>query len=153
MGHKVVVISDSHGRDSKLRRIVEQEQPFDYLVHCGDGVEDLSHIYIPVQTRVLRVRGNMDRMYANEVQQSIITEICSRRVLITHGDAYGVNSGFTSILREGRRINADIVFFGHTHEAIALENTPVLFNPGPANRGQYGVVMMGQTMTLAHRKA
>ena len=33
---KILVVSDTHGRDEKLERVVEQEQPFDYLIHCGD---------------------------------------------------------------------------------------------------------------------
>ena len=33
---KILVVSDTHGRDERLEIIVEQEQPFDYLIHCGD---------------------------------------------------------------------------------------------------------------------
>ncbi|MDO5136238.1 MAG: metallophosphoesterase family protein, partial [Eubacteriales bacterium] len=33
---KVLVVSDTHGRDRGLERVVEKEAPFDYLIHCGD---------------------------------------------------------------------------------------------------------------------
>ena len=33
---KILVVSDTHGRDERLEIVVEQEQPFDYLIHCGD---------------------------------------------------------------------------------------------------------------------
>ena len=39
---KILVVSDTHGRDSGLERAVELERPFDMLIHCGDveGRED-----------------------------------------------------------------------------------------------------------------
>ncbi len=33
---KILVVSDTHGRDERLEAAVELEQPFDYLIHCGD---------------------------------------------------------------------------------------------------------------------
>lgn len=33
---KVLIVSDTHGRDSKLEEAVLREAPFDYLIHCGD---------------------------------------------------------------------------------------------------------------------
>ena len=39
---KILVVSDTHGRDSGLEKAVAQESPFDMLIHCGDveGRED-----------------------------------------------------------------------------------------------------------------
>ena len=33
---KVLIVSDTHGRDENLERAVMMETPFDMLVHCGD---------------------------------------------------------------------------------------------------------------------
>lgn len=33
---KILIVSDTHGRDEKLEAAVAVEQPFDYLIHCGD---------------------------------------------------------------------------------------------------------------------
>ena len=33
---KVLVVSDTHGRDEKLEAAVQKEAPVDLLVHCGD---------------------------------------------------------------------------------------------------------------------
>lgn len=33
---KILVVSDSHGRDENLEQAVMQETPFDMLIHCGD---------------------------------------------------------------------------------------------------------------------
>ena len=33
---KILVVSDTHGRDRELETAVEREAPFDKLIHCGD---------------------------------------------------------------------------------------------------------------------
>ena len=33
---KVLIVSDTHGRDENLEEAVYREAPFDYLIHCGD---------------------------------------------------------------------------------------------------------------------
>ena len=33
---KLLIVSDTHGRDANLEAAVLREQPFDMLFHCGD---------------------------------------------------------------------------------------------------------------------
>ena len=33
---KILIVSDTHGRDWGLEEAIEKEAPFDMLVHCGD---------------------------------------------------------------------------------------------------------------------
>lgn len=33
---KVLIVSDTHGRDENLEIAINREAPFDRLVHCGD---------------------------------------------------------------------------------------------------------------------
>ena len=33
---KVLIVSDTHGRDENLEIAINREAPFDMLVHCGD---------------------------------------------------------------------------------------------------------------------
>lgn len=33
---KILIVSDTHGRDENLEKAVYREEPFDYLIHCGD---------------------------------------------------------------------------------------------------------------------
>ncbi len=39
---KILIVSDTHGRDTALKHLLEQVKPIDMLVHCGDveGSED-----------------------------------------------------------------------------------------------------------------
>lgn len=34
---KILVVSDTHRRDENLRLVIEQEKPFDMLIHLGDA--------------------------------------------------------------------------------------------------------------------
>lgn len=33
---KVLIVSDTHGKEGNLKEAMEREKPFDMLVHCGD---------------------------------------------------------------------------------------------------------------------
>ena len=33
---KVLIVSDTHGKDENLEAAVYKEAPFDLLIHCGD---------------------------------------------------------------------------------------------------------------------
>ena len=33
---KILIVSDTHGRDEKLEEAVHKEAPIDMLIHCGD---------------------------------------------------------------------------------------------------------------------
>ena len=41
-----------------------------------------------------------------------------------------------------------MVLFGHTHKKYLAEGTPLLFNPGAAQGGLYGVVVMGERIEV-----
>lgn len=44
---KLLIVSDTHGRDANLEAAVLREQPFDMLFHCGD-VEGASSTLKPL---------------------------------------------------------------------------------------------------------
>ena len=151
MPGKILVISDSHGALQKLDAIVRHEEPFDVLVHCGDGVDDLSRIIIPVTTRVIKVTGNMDISRGYIFERTIIAEIYSRRIMVTHGDMFRVDQDLSMLLEEGMLQGVDIICFGHTHKAFYRDGPAVLFNPGPVTGGFYGVITIGADIRCRHR--
>ena len=148
---KILVVSDSHGAVQKLDAIVRHEEPFDVLVHCGDGVNDLSHITIPVATRVLKVTGNVDISHGYIFERTIVEELFGRRIMVTHGDLFRVERDLAMLLEEGRLQGADIICFGHTHMKFYQDGPIVLFSPGPAKDGLYGVITIGADIRCRHR--
>jgi uncharacterized protein len=137
---KVLVVSDSHGNTVKLGHIIRLERPFDCLVHCGDGAGDLFHVDIPRGTTIVRVCGNIDLARNLDAERLVVRQVGPVTMMVAHGDEFRVNAGYSAIEREGRIRNADIVLFGHTHVPYHGEGKPILFNPGPANNGRYGLL-------------
>lgn len=63
------------------------------------------------------------------------------RVLLTHGDRYGVKSGLLRLRLHAQEMGCSLVLFGHTHAACAQEEGGVLLvNPGALADGRYAVV-------------
>ncbi len=147
---KILVVSDSHGNHGKLARIISRENPFDYLVHCGDGVNDLFHVGIPDGVAVVRVSGNIDAARCVDMERIALFEAGPARFMVAHGDQFGVHNDYGPIEREGRSRKADAVLFGHTHIKYLGDGNPVLFNPGPANSGMYGLVFIEGALRFAH---
>ncbi|HOD14123.1 MAG TPA: YfcE family phosphodiesterase [Spirochaetota bacterium] len=146
---KILVVSDTHGNTVRLGRIVRRESPFDYLFHCGDGAGDLAHVEVPAGAAVVRVCGNVDMARNLDAERLVVMQVGTVTVMAAHGDQFHVNYGYQAIEREGRSRNADIVLFGHTHASYHGGTKPVLFNPGSANNGRYGLLYVDSSISVA----
>jgi putative phosphoesterase len=133
---KIVVFSDSHGNLDWMIAAVETERP-DYIFFLGDNERDgwdLSRMYpyIPL----IAVKGNCD--YGPGLEDWVV-ELEDVRFLLTHGHRYGAKSGYIRLIEAGLRCGADVVCFGHTHQAVIRNEAGMvhLFNPGTIG-GPYG---------------
>jgi putative phosphoesterase len=148
---KLLVVSDSHGDWKLLGRIAEREAPFDAIIHCGDGADDLSRIALAENTRIIRVAGNVDRGRGYAFDRMAVETLCQKKIMVTHGDLFKVEHGLMSLLDEAMRSKVDLVCFGHTHMKFYHDGIPAFFNPGPANAGLYGVITINGDMLCQHR--
>lgn len=126
---KILVVSDTHGRDGALKEILEQEKPLDMLIHCGDveGSEDL--ICAMAQCPVHMVAGNND--FFTELPKEADFQIGKYRVLLTHGHYYYISMGTEMLKEDARARGFQLVMFGHTHRPYLEENSDItLLNPG-----------------------
>lgn len=133
MARKILVVSDSHGYNTNLRKAIEAFGPrgeqLEMLIHLGDIQGSLESIEKLVDCPVEAVSGNCD--FAPELQGTKIISIGKEKALITHGHRYGCKSG-TGAMKELAKANgAGIVLFGHTHMPL-LENYSDMkvMNPG-----------------------
>lgn len=149
---KLLVVSDSHGNIARLQTIIDSEAPFDYIIHCGDGVGDLLHVSLPDGAAVLRVSGNVDRMRGSAIEVREFATIGGAKVMITHGDVQHAHTDYFGLLDDAAFFGCDAVFFGHTHRQYASKGAPLLFNPGAVQQGCYGVITLGDSIGYAHKK-
>lgn len=125
---KVLVVSDNHGSSEELQHLVNRHQgDVECMIHCGDSEFDYdSEEMTPFQ---LRVRGNcdFDNRYPNEIAETI----GSKTIFTTHGHLYNVKMTLMKLAYKAEETSADLVCFGHSHEALAVYEDGTLFlNPG-----------------------
>lgn len=146
MSTKLLVISDSHGREDLVRRVCELHSDADILLHAGDGASDLSAARADGM-KVYSVKGNCDLMELGLSREKMI--MCEGEgILLCHGDAYGVKTSLVPLQRAALSRQASIAVFGHTHEPlekhIPLESGELLhlFNPGSLRLYSYGLIQI-----------
>ena len=130
---KVLIVSDTHGRDENLERAVMMETPFDMLVHCGDVEGREIFIEALVECPCCIVSGNNDFFSQLEREKEIM--IGKYKVLLTHGHYYNVSTGPAYLKQEAKERGFDIAMFGHTHRPYfdidkSGEKELITLNPG-----------------------
>ena len=109
---KVLIVSDTHGRDENLEEAVYREAPFDYLIHCGD------------------VEGR-------EIFIEALAE-CPCSIVAGNNDFF---TDHDRIVEKAKAKDCQIVMYGHTHTPVVEEENGILvINPGsltyPRQRGR-----------------
>ncbi|NLL91125.1 MAG: YfcE family phosphodiesterase [Ruminococcaceae bacterium] len=131
---KIIIVSDSHGDDFAVETIIEKNPDADLFIHLGDGYRDFVNVKSknPKMSMVL-VKGNTDySCFEPEDRVMVLEEV---RFFITHGHNYLVKSGLEKLMKRAKKVNADIVLFGHTHVRMDTEKDGViLINPGSCAR-------------------
>ncbi|AEE16054.1 metallophosphoesterase [Treponema brennaborense] len=75
-----------------------------------------------------------------EVQPRVLLRAAGRTVLVVHGNRHGVDFGTETLQSSAEVMDADMVFFGHTHRPYREENgATLLLNPGSCARPRGGV--------------
>ena len=126
---KILIVSDTHGRDEKLEAAVAVEQPFDYLIHCGDVEGREFFIEALAECPCTIVAGNNDFFSDLPREDEIVLEV--HKIMVTHGHNYGVSMDLYGISEETAARECEMVCFGHTHKpVIEKKNGVLVINPG-----------------------
>lgn len=126
---KILVISDTHRENYRMMQLLEGEEAYDMVIHCGDaeGAED--HLRYEANCPSYVVKGNNDIF--SDLPREVLIEIEGKRVWITHGHNYYVSMGPEMIVDEARSRDIDVVMYGHTHHPLIETIGGVLaINPG-----------------------
>ena len=128
---KILVVSDTHRRDENLQLVIEQEKPFDMLIHLGDA-EGSEH-WIPEWAgegcMMAMVLGNND--FFSNLERELEVEIGPHKAFLTHGHYYGVSMGPEGLADEAKSRGCDISMYGHPHRPfLNVINGVTVLNPG-----------------------
>ena len=127
---RILVVSDTHGNQAALLRAHEAAGRCEAIIHLGDGEEDAALLAaLDEGCTVVRLAGNCD--LGSMAPRELIHEWAGVRLLLCHGDRYGVKGGLARLLEQGRATGVDAVLYGHTHLAQAVRQEGIwLINPG-----------------------
>ena len=158
---KLLVLSDSHGRRDHVRDVMAMHADAAGVIFLGDGLRDLPD---EDGMRILAVRGNCDMFSffdGEPAPEERLEVIGGVRIAALHGHTRAAKAGYGRLMAFGVERGADIVCFGHTHEAheqyipagevffgAPLERPLYLFNPGALNVGCFGLITLQQGQIL-----
>lgn len=155
-----LVISDSHGATSNIRRAIDKVGRVDGVIFLGDGIRDIEYIKNELNIpNLYTVLGNCDHFSAFSDSKKVeCLSFEGVKVVITHGDLYGAKYGDGGLLLLAREYSADIVLYGHTHIARESHVDGVyLCNPGSIGSSfegaSYGILTLDRKNALfSHKK-
>ena len=150
---KILVLSDSHSYFDEALKIFEKEKP-DIVIGAGDGIKDIEELsYIYPKAEYYMVKGNCDYFDRSHNEENLF-EIDNIKIFLTHGHLYGVKRSLSSIKEIGKKSNASLIVFGHTHKPyIEKDGDMTLFNPGATEDGRYGIIILEKgNIELIHKQ-
>ena len=137
---EAILISDSHGKTDRVRRVLDMHPDATHVLFCGDGLSDIDAVFEEFPRKIfVSVRGNCDLFSADPAPDERAFSLFGIAVLMAHGHTLGVKGGLGAAARRGAEEKADIFLFGHTHiptdECFRVgDRTVHLFNPGSLGR-------------------
>ena len=133
---KILVVSDSHGNNAILQRLVKQYPNMDYYLHAGDSQSDLMSIY-PFDS----VLGNCD-YYSFDFKRKIYTPM-----------GYLLMKHYPIVSKEETE---DVKFFihGHTHKnELREEKDLITICPGALTHPRDGTLGSYALLDIEEKKA
>lgn len=142
---RIIVFSDSHGRFADMERALDAQSQASYVIHLGDGVEQLEDIsmFYP-DKKFIYLSGNND--WSSNHPYERLEEIGGVKIFMAHGHTQYVSYSTRRLLDNARKYGAKIALYGHTHVAeVSYYDGIYLMNPGSialprSGRKSYGFI-------------
>lgn len=139
---RILVVSDTHGDLRTLLKVVNSHPTAEVIIHCGDGDEQVQYLKNNYKDKmIVGVRGNCD--WCSQLPSKEILRICGKTIFITHGHLYNAKGTLYPLMCAAREEKADILLFGHTHNAMTYyEDGLHMLNPGSCHgyMASYGFI-------------
>lgn len=142
---RILVISDTHGNDRDIDRLIKVVAP-DRIYHLGDSENECRYITNVAKCPVEMVQGNCD--WYSSLPERVVLEVGKHVLLLTHGHKLRCKVSYDGLVKEARMLGADYILYGHTHQPEIEEFMGcTIINPGSLTyprqydrRGSYAVL-------------
>ncbi len=127
---KLLVFSDSHGMSLYMREAIQRHTDADAVLFCGDGADDVALMRALFPEKAFySVRGNCDLGSDLPLEQTL--DLGGARIFLAHGHTLHVKFGLWQAKYTAREKKANLLLFGHTHEALSeYDDGLYIVNPG-----------------------
>ena len=127
----VLVVSDSHGDETVLRKALAQHPKATVVIHLGDGAAEAERLAADDAREWYIVRGNCDVGGGAPVNRTV--SVGGAKLYLTHGYAQHVKSGLLNLTYTAKEQEVAAALYGHTHiPAVDFHEGLMLINPGSA---------------------
>ena len=139
---RILVVSDTHTDEFSLRKAILEQPKAEIVIHLGDGAAEAQQMKESFPDKMfLMVRGNCD--WGSTLPAFGDITVSGIKIFYTHGYAYNVKYGPAEAIAAARSFQANVLLFGHTHEAMYdYEEGLYILNPGSlfGAQGTYGTI-------------
>lgn len=120
---RYLVVSDSHGDREILVDLAETYQgKVDKFFHCGDSeLSDTDELWKVFSV----VKGNCD--YESDFPESVTEQTVLDTVYMVHGHLLNVGFTLDKLFLQGKKVQANILLFGHTHQVGCEMNQNIMY--------------------------
>lgn len=127
---KILIVSDTHGREWNLERVLAQTGKIDYFIHLGDVEDGEDYIRALIgDIPLVMIAGNND--FFCGLPGEAVFNLGKYRVLATHGHYYYVYMGHERLWQIAKEKKVDIIMYGHTHRpCLEHKDGVTVLNPG-----------------------
>ena len=145
----MLIVSDLHRREAAFEAVLNSHRTVDYIFFLGDGYVSAERIAQRYEKPIfVGVRGNCDSFLCSAPEEMVL-DLDGVRLFLHHGHTTGVKHGLGGAIAAALRHDADVCFFGHTHEPYLTYERPengkpfYLFNPGSIGQPYDGICRYG----------
>ncbi len=148
---RIIVFSDVHGHSDYLMKLLNTHPEADAYIFCGDGIRKVKKVFEAFPNfRLFSTPGNCDSF---EEETLKISEFGDIKIAFCHGHGFGVKYGIERLLSLAIKSGANILLFGHTHNAVCKFSKGIYYmNPGAIADGSniyFGIIDISTDGSIA----
>ncbi|MBQ5951464.1 MAG: metallophosphoesterase [Lachnospiraceae bacterium] len=126
---RIVIVSDTHGRNDNFKKLMKTCGGADAVVHLGDVYMDANSFRKLCPYPLYIVRGNGD--FLGDLPKEETAQFGKYKCLLIHGHDRAVYRGALPLFYEAKERGFDVVMFGHTHRpSVQTQEGVTVLNPG-----------------------